>query len=624
MKTICILVLGISLLPGIARCIDCSTLPTQFTGNEFPKGNFLTNFNNSCYAIPFGTGNGQNGQGGDMNTVYDKMFYKVDPRYQIIILGSFPNSRYFSITAYDAHGAITQSLLDTDVMPLNSTFTNPYQPGTAFVAGQKYGALVDLGGTPGTIETGCGMSGFNIEVNKLDAAERHHGMNWNTDPGIFKRFLTFPPHIVDTSQHTNPNTAGVLMIRNYLDLTPVNSQTTPYVIVRDVASGCAYPSAYVLNNLQVVVTNSTTGNTWLDNNQAGAHRVYSSYLPQYCYGNDPQNMLSWTRGTEYVPGGDVHGSYIASNVPSGIPSTLAAAGQVMRLRFRLPTTPPTPCTNGCVRSGNEQLRYMSLSFQNPGGATLASVADGTFTKDANGYVTLIVGTGAAVPSWITPSNGYTFLNLTSVANYQNLQSLTLRNILPSPNFNCSGQTVPYSTTVYAPAGGLMGEYLPVVDYPTAATLPQTAVPLVGPNSCGIFPNGRPATIPSCGVVASSTATISTVAPPSSTASVVAVQPQPPIALRGAGLGLWPYGLPFTGTSNYLQVLNTTQNWSAGHTGDSCTVSIDNWASNSISLVANVNQNGMCPLAAGDQLIISVWNPQTLAGPATAAVIVAPN
>src|SRR5450759_2922368 len=39
-------------------------------------------------------------------------------------------------------------------------------------------------------------------------------------------------------------------------------------------------------------------------------------------------------------------------------ANLASAGEVIRMRFRLPTTPPTPCTNGCSRSGNEQMRYM--------------------------------------------------------------------------------------------------------------------------------------------------------------------------------------------------------------------------------------------------------------------------
>jgi hypothetical protein len=270
------------------------------------------------------------------------------------------------------------------------------------------------------------------------------------------------------------------------------------------------------------------------------------------------------------------------------------------------------------------MRYVSLSFEHEGGITLASVADTGFARDPNGYVTLIVGTGAPIPSWITQANGYTLLDLSAFTGSQNLTLITLRNVVPASTFNCSGQIVPYNTQVYTPDGGLMGEYLPMVDHPTAASLPQVADPLVRANSCGIFPNGRPGNPPACGIVTSSPITISSIPAPSSTASQVAVQPRPPISIRGAGLGALPLGLPYTGTSNFLQITDVTQNWSTGYTGDPCTISIDNWVTNAISLIANVNQNGLCPLAAGDQLTIKVWNPQTLTGPATATVTVAPN
>ena len=269
---------------------------------------------------------------------------------------------------------------------------------------------------------------------------------------------------------------------------------------------------------------------------------------------------------------------------------------------------------------------MSLSFQNPNGVTLASLADDSFTQDPNGYATLIVGTGTTIPSWITPANGYTFLDLTKLTGYQNLQSLYIRNLASTGNFACAGQVVPFNTTVYTPPplGGLMGDYLPVVDYPVASNLPPVASALVGPNACDVFPNGRPAADPYCGVVSSSPIAISSVPPQATGLSAIAVQALPPITLNGGGFGLLPQGLPYTGNTGYLQITDVTQNWSAGYTGNPCTVSISNWAANVIELVANVNQNGVCPLAAGDQIKILVWNPQTLAGPATATVTVAPN
>jgi hypothetical protein len=102
-----------------------------------------------------------------------------------------------------------------------------------------------------------------------------------------------------------------------------------------------------------------------------------------------------------------------------------------------------------------------------------------------------------------------------------------------------------------------------------------------------------------------------------------VQTQPPIAILAAagGFGSFPVGLPYQGNSNFLRITNITQNWSAGYTGDTCTIQIGEWSDTAISLVANVNQNGVCPMAAGDQLTVTVWNPQTL-GTASVSVSVA--
>src|ERR1700728_1285856 len=603
------------LLPGAAYAVDCSGLPTSFTGNEFPTGDVFTNFNNNpCYTIPLGSGNG-NGMYGDLNAEYFEIYFKVDPRYQLIVVGSFPNARYFSATLYDAHSALSQTILDTSIVPLTSQYLNPFLPGVPYASGQQFAVPVNFGGTPGTLETGCMMNGYNVSVNGLDATQRHPGMDWNSDAGFFQRYPSFADHIVDTPQHTNPNTAGVLLIRAYLDISAPTYQNTPSIIVRDVASGCAYPAAYAVNTLQIT-GNQQTGGGWLDGAQYQAHDFYStSYLQQYCSGNTPApNRVSWWRGPEYVAGTNPDASYTIANIPAGLPATLAAAEEVMRIRVRVPATPPTPCTDGCSRSGDEQMRYMSLSFLTTPGTTVASVADSAFTKDPNGYATLIVGTGAHIPSWITPANGYTFLDLTTLSSYQQLSLLDLRHMIPSAGFNCAGQLVPYQTSVATPSGSLMGDYVPVVDYPVASMLPKVASPLVGPGGCDVFPVGQPGIRPSCGVLSEPAPGIRSVitqcAAPG--CNQFAAQSNPPITIIGQGFGEFPSGLPFTGTSNYLEIVDGTGGWNAGYTGSACTVSITSWSSQQIQLVANVSQNGTCPLAAQDKLGIKVWNPQTMA------------
>jgi hypothetical protein len=575
----------------------------------------LSNFDNPCYTIHLGSGIGSV-EYGDLNATYYQLYFQVNPKYQLILVGTFPNTRYFSVSLNDAHSALSESILDTSIVPLTSQYINPYLPGVAFVDGQKYAVPVAFGGTPGNEEAGCTMNGYNVNVNGLDATLRHPGMDWNSDTGFFQQFPAIGVHAVDTPQHTNPNTAGVLMIRAYMDTTPAGWNTDPHVIVRDVASGCAYPAAYALDTLGIVTDNASGGSAWLDQNQFEGHHIYeTNYLPKLCNAPPPSsNLLQWSRQPEYVPATNPNASYIVANTPPGLPATLAAAAEVMRIHIRIPSTPPTPCTNGCSRTGNEQMRYMSLSFTGPDGQTLVSLADSAFTKDANGYATLIVGTGAAIPKWIAPANGYTFLDLTAAPNYQQLTFLSVRHIIPGSGFNCAGQFVPYRTAVDTPAGSLLGDYTPEVDYPAAASLPRKATPLTVPSACGALPDGQAGDRPKCGVFSAPAPSISSVVTecPVPGCSQFVAQPNPPITIVGEGFGTFPDGAPFTGTSNYLAIRDITQGWVAGLSGAACTVSISEWDTGQIQLVANTpNQTGACSLKSGDTLKIAVWNPQTM-------------
>ena len=625
-------------LACLAAPAYAGTCPTQFNPGSFTKGNFFTNFNNRCYFVDFVTGHGAGSQWGDLNSVYNKIFFRIDPTlppYQFIIVGDFPNARYFSMDINDNHSAISQSLTDIDIAPLTAANVNPYLPGVAFVAGQQYAVPVNLGGTPGTLQAGCVTDGYNVDVNAMDGTLRHPFMNWNLDAAFFHANPTMPLHQVDTPEHSNPNTSGVILIRNYLDLTPASG--APHIIVRDVASGCAYPASMV-GAMNILTTDTTTGNGWLTQQQVQEHNAYANWQTTQCWGIVPSSMMQIVRGDEYIPGPVPDGSYMYAYVPSGLPQTLANAGELMRLRFRVPTTPPTPCTNGCARSGNEQMRYMSVSFDVPGGGTLASVPDSCpvnsliacspLIQDPNGYVTLIVGTGVAQPSWVTPANGYTWLDLTKAASgdYHLLNQIMIRNILPATSFTCAGEYVPYKTGQATTAGaGLMGLYAPVIDYPAAATLPQTASPVTGPGSCAAMPIGPGEASPLCAVQLPGLPQIAAVTTqcPLPGCSQVVAQPQPPIAILAVsgGFGSFPLGLPYLGNSNFVQITDTTQNWSAGYTGNACTVQVGEWSDTAISLVANVNQNGVCPLAAGDQVTVTVWNPQTLAS-ASASITVA--
>ena len=646
----CLLLCILCCLPADLRAKNCAGLPTSFGGNEFPTGDFFSNFNNNCYLIPLSTGNGSGSQGGDLNSQYNKLYFCAVtgnkncnltnlPPYQLIIIGQFPNARYFSISLYDDHSAFIQNLSDVNVVPLTSNDTNPFEPGVAFVSGQHYAIPVNLGGAPGTLEKGCQMNGYNVAVNGMDGTQRHAYMNWNLDTAFLQQGI-YPRHQVDTPSHSNPSKAGAVLIRTYLDLTANTTATLPHVIVRDVASGCAYPASYVTGTLSVITTDTNTGNAWQNQQQVQEHNVYANWQSTACWGVAPSSQIQWLRGAEYTPGSNPDSSYLYGYVPAGLPQTLFTAGEVMRLQFRVPATPPTPCINGCSRSGNEQMRYVSVSFQATGGNTLASIPDSCpinplvpctpMVQDANGYVTIIAGMGEPQPSWVTAANGYTWLDLSQIPNYTQLNQIALRNILPAGTFGCAGNFVPYKVGEATTNGsGLMGLYAPVIDYPVATSLPTIATELKGPSTCDVFPPGPPAFL-------TSTNTLCYVVQPAPPVSITAlttqcgtpgcnqvfVQPQPPISIQGNGFGSFPLGLPYTGTSNYLQLAAET--WSAGYTGSQCTVTIGEWSETLISLVANVNQNGNCPLASGDPLTVTVWNPQTLQSTSFTTTVLQPN
>ncbi len=113
--------------------------------------------------------------------------------------------------------------------------------------------------------------------------------------------------------------------------------------------------------------------------------------------------------------------------------------------------------------------------------------------------------GTPLPYFSASSvGGYTFINLVSQNTFSTTYPLlfTMRNTLPSGGFNCSGYAVPFSTAEFTnedgAGGGLMGPYVPLVDYVDPAILPSTAPTLTSSslpssNSCGVLIPPPPAT-----------------------------------------------------------------------------------------------------------------------------------
>jgi len=227
-------------------------------------------------------------------------------------------------------------------------------------------------------------------------------------------------------------------------------------------------------------------------------------------------------------------------------------GCVMRMRFKLPPhTPGTPCADtppasaGCTLNSNAALRYWSLTLwqqqppsfpvdfynadpdgiaPNASGAkavSIISLADSAFTV-TGGYVTLLVAAGASLPlalqqasasmgiqqgvqpesvagmysAWV--ADGYNVVSLHPFAGGESPTfdtsvplMMTLRNTLPASTFGCSGAAVPFFTAEYTAGGGMMGPYVPQVDFVDPNSLP-TPISLPTAGSCGEIPDLLPA------------------------------------------------------------------------------------------------------------------------------------
>jgi hypothetical protein len=316
--------------------------------------------------------------------------------------------------------------------------------------------------------------------NLLDATQRHQSMDWNTV--LQSPLAPAGLHVVDNASHGVPNTAGEIMVRSYLEpavtCSAPNScsqpQTVqpPYLFVRDVYSGCAYPAQWIMNNALVSTASLPGGQScnagtcptdgtaflaigadpsnpntdssyyadWLSQGQQGDHTAFTQVTPQACYanGNPPTgtplptsaspnfyNKVAWVRGPEWVgrPGPD--DAYIAGQIsPTELQTMEAGSERVIRMQFLLPTMPMIPCTDGCSLSGTEPLRYWSLSVVQPTatGEVMQLDPDGADNSSASAETLVSLADTAFTPGVTgdVPGNFITLL----VGVGQNMSSLT--------------------------------------------------------------------------------------------------------------------------------------------------------------------------------------------------------
>jgi hypothetical protein len=140
-----------------------TTLPTS--------GNFFLNFASTQtqldkYGFELKPGSGNAAQG-DENSIYSSFYYSITNAqtlmtasgycaFELVVVGKFPEVRYFSVADYDMHYAPAQHIADLDLDPVGcqagascgTTYVNPFIAGTPFTPGNQYMVPIGLGYIP--------------------------------------------------------------------------------------------------------------------------------------------------------------------------------------------------------------------------------------------------------------------------------------------------------------------------------------------------------------------------------------------------------------------------------------------------------------------------------------------
>jgi hypothetical protein len=94
---------------------------------------------------------------GDLNSTYFPIYYSLNNLasweaetgycLELILVGNFPDVRYFSVAVNDEHYSLAQHVLDADMDPA-TTATNPFTPGHANTQNQPYLIPISWGRSP--------------------------------------------------------------------------------------------------------------------------------------------------------------------------------------------------------------------------------------------------------------------------------------------------------------------------------------------------------------------------------------------------------------------------------------------------------------------------------------------
>lgn len=346
---------------------------------------------------------------GDFNASYNTFPYTVNPNVEIIIKGQFPYARYLSFSVIGKADLTIATIPDKDLIP-DPGSTNPFLPGADWNAKKRnYTLKIRFLAPPKGVDHFVPGAGNNIVY-----------------AGTLKDGIK--------------NTHGTIGLRIY----------APSIGYDDLTGGVGFPIIMynqIPNYRRYSMITESKNQINFDKPSILCMSSHEKIGAENC-------DLCWStlgRASALIQY-DYNDAYIISNELQRDPNKL------LFLRWKAPTFPDTYHNIGI--SGNEDMRYWSMSFVSPVGLLgLYTLADFQTVIDKTGYVNLIISFGAPRPSYVTTENGFNCVDASQLPLIP-LQ-LFYRNKIISQNFPYSANNIPAGNIVPLE---VMGEYYPCGKY----------------------------------------------------------------------------------------------------------------------------------------------------------------
>ncbi|MEG6584749.1 hypothetical protein [Dendrosporobacter sp. 1207_IL3150] len=348
----------------------------------------------------------------DKNAYFWVLPYKADSSKEIIIQGRYPLCRYISFSAHTGANSITTAY-DQIIMP-DLGCTNPFLPNADFNATNR---------------------DYTLKISFTDPPDKNHPYTPSPENNT----------LYVGSSTTLPDNIGFIVYRLYVPSDKTNDTGgvgLPTVLIQDLTSRELHP----ITSINEVLLGFQIENSSILKNIELFHppsmiQITQEEMPLGF------NDLNWSIQPQgVVPVKSLLSVYIYTFIRND-PTML------LYIKWKTPTFPDTFHKKDI--SGTENMRYWGLSFGTLlNQTTHYSIADYEVTTLDN-IAKVVVSFGASRPSFVTPENGFTWIDLSGL----NPDLLIYRNSL-SGGFPFTSSGLPESS----PVGHSLGSYLPIGKY----------------------------------------------------------------------------------------------------------------------------------------------------------------